>query len=369
MRRGGLGITLGVLSVACVFFAGMLGALKGQTTDLARVEASLTSTSSSSATPLPSSTPSQVPTIDALATTAAQSEATTIAASTDRALTQTSIAIATSGALQSEAFAALERERQDAHAIALAQIAELEAKKRIVELTLEPTAVSIRATEDARELWRKIERDRIEDEAHAQLVAQQLEDASNISRAQSVGMIALVAGLPITLVVSLFMLARAQAQKLQAERDRSLAEIAGKNYEAQLEHDLQMRRAEILNRNDLIHRVSRQRTSQIDGRMTRDRLLAFVKAAVLASGPSSTVLTPSTDRVWTSEDVRISHREYSACADELYRLSWIEKPERGKTTSLTERATLGDLLSVLQRSSEDQSAPPVEVEEELEAIS
>lgn len=336
--------------------------------------ASITPSIAPSSTSSPTWTSSPVPTVDALATTSAQGEATSSAANTAIATTQTAIAFSTDEALRAEALAALAREREDAHAIALAQIAELDAKKRLVELTLNPTAVTISQTEEARQLWRKIERDRVEDEAHAALVAQKLEDEKNVSRSQSVGMITLYAGVPIAIVISIVMLAHAQSQKIRATRDAALAEIearnyerASKNYEAELEHDLQMRRAEILNRRDLINVVSKRSVSTIDGRMTRERLLAFVKAAVLASGPASSVLTPSTDRVWTDDDVRISHREYSACAEELHRLQWIEKPERGKLTKLTEGATLGDLLSVLQRSNPDdasETAPPPEIQEE-----
>jgi len=367
--RAGL---VSLIVAALFFFALILSALL-RDPRYESVSASLTPSLAASATSPPTSTSSPVPTIDQLATTSASSASTSIAADTQRASTQIAIANETSSALEREAFAALARERDDAHAIALAQIAELEAKKRVVELTFEPTTVSIARTEDARELARKKDREKLEDAAHWELLQAQTQDAKNVSTAQTVGMIALVAGLPITLVICLFMLARAQAQKIRAERDRALAEIEHKNYEraslnyeAQLEHDLQMSRAEILNRRDLVDVISKEGISTLDGRMTRDRLLAFVTAAVLADGASATVLTPSSSPIWNDDDVRISHREWSACATELERLRWIETPQRGKPTKLTEGATLGDLLSVLQRSNQE-SAPPAEVEEALTA--
>lgn len=376
MRGPRIGV-IAFFAIAIFFFTMIFVSLaKDQRTTSAIATSFATQTIAPSSTPLPTWTSSPVPTIDTLATTSASSASTSIAADTERASTQTAIAIATSSSLEREAFAALARERDDAHAIALAQIAELDAKRRVVELTFEPTNVAIAQTEVARELARKKEREQLEDVAHWELLQAQTEDAKRISTAQMVGAVTLVAGVPIALVVSLLMIARAQSRKLSAQRDLALAEIesknyerASKNYEAELEHDLQMKRAEILNRRDLIDVISKKSVSTLDGRMTRERLLAFVKAAVLASGPASTVLTPSTDRVWNDEDVRISHREYTACADELCRLRWIEKPERGKTTKLTEGATLGDLLRVLQRSNEEPSALPADVEEELEAIS
>ena len=359
MNRGGLVITFLVLCMTCFFATGLIGALSPKTSGVAQIEASITSTIAASATSSPTWTSSPVPTVDTLATTSAQGEATSIAAKTAIATTQTAIAVSTDETLRAEALAALARERDDAHAIALAQIAELEAKKRLVELTLNPTAVSIRLTEDTRQLWRQMERERVEDEAHAQLVASQLEDAQRVSTSQMIGQVTLYAGLPIALVLSVLMLARAQSHRLKHERDRDLAQVEAANYQAELEHDLQMRRAEILNRNDLVNVVARSGRSQLDGRMTRERLIAFAKAAVLASGPASTVLTASNDPVWTSGDVKSSHREWTACADELVRLGWIEKPQRGKPTKLTDGATLGDLLSVLQGSN-PESAPPVE---------
>lgn len=377
-------LPLMVLAVFGVFVFGFVSSLipqggeasiAQQSTSAPATSAQLTRSPAASATLLPTSTSSPPPTVDELATTQAQSQATLSSSSTGRALTQTAIARATDDALELRAFEALAREQSDAHAIAIAQVAELEARRQIWLLTVEPTAVSIQKTEDIRQLWRQVERDRVEDEAHATLVAQQLEDDKQISTAYKIGQISLVGGLPIAIVISLVLLAHAQSQKIRADRDTALAEIesknyerASKNYEAQLEHDLQMSRAEILNRRDLINVVSKRSVSTIDGRMTRERLIAFVKAAVLASGPASTVLTPSTDRVWNDDDVRISHREYSACAEELHRLQWIEKPERGKLTNLTEGATLGDLLSVLQRSNRDDAsaiAPPDTIEEEL----
>lgn len=362
--RGGLHVTLIVLALSAVLCS---GALLSQTqSDSASTQTqSATSSPSSSATLDPTFTSSPIPTIDELATSSAAGEATSSAADTARALTQTTIARATDEAMRSEAFDALERERSDAHAIAIAQLREIEAKRAIVELTLNPTAVSISQTEDARQLWRTIERDRIEDEAHAKLVEQQLEDEKNVSRAQSLGLIALYAGLPIALVVGVIMIAHAKSQSMKAERDARLAQIEANRAIAELEHELQMRRAEILNLKSRVPVNSARGSIDIDARMTLDRLRALVNAAVLASGPSSSVLTWSGDPIWKKEGVEISHREWAACADELERLGWLEKRVQGKPTKLTDGATLGDIQRALYDVLQPSSDPPT-LEEETE---
>jgi hypothetical protein len=296
-------LPLMVLAVFGVFVFGFVSSLipqggeasiAQQSTSAPATSAQLTRSPAASATSLPTSTSSPIPTVDELATTQAQSQATLSSSSTGLALTQTAIARATDDALELRAFEALAREQSDAHAIAIAQVAELEARRQIWLLTVEPTAVSIQRTEDVRQLWRQVERDRVEDEAHAALVAQQLEDDKQISTAYKVGQISLVGGLPIAIVIGIVFLAHAYAQKIKADRDAKLAEIASQQYSAELEHDLQMRRAEILNDRDLINVYSKAKTEKttMDGDMTRERLLAFVSAAVLASGPTSTTLTP-----------------------------------------------------------------------------
>lgn len=362
-------LPLMVLAVFGVFVFGFVSSLipqggeasiAQQSTSAPATSAQLTRSPAASATLLPTSTSSPPPTVDELATTQAQSQATLSSSSTGRALTQTAIARATDDALELRAFEALAREQSDAHAIAIAQVAELEARRQIWLLTVEPTAVSIQKTEDIRQLWRQVERDRVEDEAHATLVAQQLEDDKQISTAYKIGQISLVGGLPIAIVIGVVLLAHAYAQKIKADRDAKLAEIASQQYSAELEHDLQMRRAEILNDRDLINVYSKSKTEKttMDGDMTRERLLAFVSAAVLASGPTSTTLTPSSDPIWHHDDVKTSHREWTACAAELVRLRWINPPQRGKPTQLTDGATLGDLLSVLQPSNVSSIALP-----------
>lgn len=350
MTRNGLPITFAVLALAIVFCVGVVQTLPKDiliVVDPTSTIASATILPTWTSSPAPTWTSSPVPTVDDLATTRASSDSTTIAVDTQRASTQTAIAIETSSALESEAFAALARERDDAHAIALAQIAELEAKKHVVELTFEPTTVSIARTEDARQRWRQVALDRVEDEARAALIAEQLENEKKVALAQTVGLIALYAGLPIVGVLALWRYVTARARRLEADRDVRLSEISTQQLTAELEHDLQMRRAEILNLNDRAIRRTKSGEERFDARMTIDRLRAFVNAAVLASGPSSNVLTWSGDPIWKSEGVEISHREWAACADELERLEWLKPRAQGKPTELTDGATLGDIQRAL----------------------
>jgi len=369
MNKSGFAIALAVLCSLCLIASGVFGSIMQSTSDATQDRSTQdrsTATAAASETAVATSIPSPMPTVDTLATVSAQGAATTSSSNTAIAATRTAIAVSTDDAIRVEAFAALERERDDSHAVAVAQIEELNARRQIWLLTVEPTAVSIQKTEDTRQLWRQVERDRASDEAHAELIAQQLNDDKQISTAYKVGQIALVGGVPIAFVIGIVMIAHAYAQKLKADRDAKLAEIAQQQYAAELEHDLQMRRAEILNDRDLINIYSRNAPARkIDGDMTVPRLLALVEAAAVASGPTSTVLTPSNDKIWNDDDVRISHREWTACVTELHRLDWIEQPQRGRPTKLKGGATLGDLLTVLRGSNEN--ALPARAALELKA--